>query len=254
SQIYGHRKTTLIAAAAMAIGLFLCLCRAFGLQFCLMAVAVVALYLTLRLPGTDKPKSLHAAKRVDFLGALLLLLAVATPLFAINLGGDLLPWNHPVEIILLSLTPFFVSLFYYVETRVATSPIIPMRFIRMPAVIAVFACGLPINFAFDQLLYSFGTYLEARSFNASSTFSDWALTCVYLGRPFGTILGGIVIRHQPLLYAFFDLGLAVSGDLGIAISLATTGALVKSNLHSRLSHYSNADEVRHAQTPPARHV
>lgn len=42
---------------------------------------------------------------------------------------------------------------------------------------------------------------------------------------------------------FYDLGLAVAGDLGIAISLAIAGALVRSYLHSRLSDYPNADEI-----------
>ncbi|OCL03096.1 hypothetical protein AOQ84DRAFT_420439, partial [Glonium stellatum] len=137
----------------------------------------------------------------------------------------MLAWNHPAEILLLCLTLCFIALFYYVETRVSISPIIPMRFIQMPPMIAVFAYGLPILFAFDRLLYSFGTYLEAGSFDTGSTFGDWTLTCVYLGRPFGTIFGSILIRR----YRNSNL----AGDLGIAISLAIAGALVRSYLHSR---------------------
>ena len=48
---------------------------------------------------------------------------------------------------------------------------------------------------------------------------------------------------QPLLYAFFDLAMAIAGDLGIAISLAAEGNLVRSKLMVQLSGYSNAEEV-----------
>lgn len=37
--------------------------------------------------------------------------------------------------------------------------------------------------------------------------------------------------------------MAVAGDLGIAISLAAEGSLVRSKLGVKLSEYANADEV-----------
>lgn len=51
------------------------------------------------------------------------------------------------------------------------------------------------------------------------------------------------LTDQPLLYAFFNLAMAIAGDLGIAISLAAEGTLVRSRLHTELSGYPNADEV-----------
>lgn len=48
---------------------------------------------------------------------------------------------------------------------------------------------------------------------------------------------------QPLLYAFFGLSQAVAGDLGIAISMAAEGTLVRSKLNANLIGYTNAEEV-----------
>ena len=48
---------------------------------------------------------------------------------------------------------------------------------------------------------------------------------------------------QPLIYPFFYLAMAIAGDLGIAISLAAEGTLVKSKFNAQLSGYPNADEV-----------
>ncbi|KAJ5611889.1 MFS general substrate transporter [Penicillium herquei] len=198
-------------------------------------------------------------------------------------------------------------LFSYAEKRIATVPMVPSRLIKNRNVAIAFVCTLPMKFVFDQLRFSFGTYLEARALGKESSFGDWALSAVYLGRLFGTIGGGILIRRyrkfkkflqlnilvdfiiylclasgfmhleqpvfapvlvfigategfaeslwlvavlslvdsddQPLLYAFFGLSLAVAGDLGIAISLAAEGNLVRMKLNDQLHNYPNAAEI-----------
>ena len=116
-----------------------------------MLLTVIASYFTLRLPATDTAIQPSAPKPVDIPGSITLFMAVATPLFAINIGGDILPWNHPGEITLLCLSPLAILLFYHVESSIAASPIVPMRFIRMPTVIAVLACYFPIVCAFNQV-------------------------------------------------------------------------------------------------------
>ena len=117
-----------------------------------MLLTTSAFYSTLRLPSNIVAKlSTAAPKRLDMIGSAALFVAVALPIFAINLGGDVLPWNHPVEIALLIFAPLGVILFYLVETRVASHPIIPMRFIRLPPVIAVLACYSPIVCTFNQV-------------------------------------------------------------------------------------------------------
>ncbi|KAK0642089.1 hypothetical protein B0T16DRAFT_516684 [Cercophora newfieldiana] len=95
-----------------------------------------------------------------------------------------------------------------------------------------------MKFVFDQLRFSFGTYLAARSFGSASSFPDWALTCIYFGRPVGTIAS-----DQPMLIAFYGLSMALYGDLGIAISLAAEGSLVRSKLQTKLGGLPDAENV-----------
>lgn len=118
-----------------------------------MAAALIALFFTLRLPNPPSAKTSDRTIKIDYVGAALLLLSVATPLFAINLGGDLLPWSSPIVILLLCLTPIFIAVFCRYETCVAVTSIVPMKYARMPAVLAVFVYGLPVNFAFDQVCH-----------------------------------------------------------------------------------------------------
>ncbi|KAK5120023.1 hypothetical protein LTR85_007099 [Meristemomyces frigidus] len=179
----------------------------FGIETCTMAITILILYFTLRLPQEKDKRPPHAAGRLEYPSAALLLLSVATPLFAINLGGEMFPWHHPLVITLLCLTPAFVTLFYYVDTRVAATPIVPKRFLRNKHVAVALACTLPMKFVFDQLRFSFGTYLEARTFHSENSFSDWALTCIYLGRPLGTIGSGILVRRYRKYKRFLQLNI-----------------------------------------------
>jgi len=64
--------------------------------------------------------------RLDVFGWLLLVLAVTTPLIALTLGDNLLPWSHTLEIMLLVSAPLLMGGFVYFEAKVATNPVINM--------------------------------------------------------------------------------------------------------------------------------
>jgi hypothetical protein len=171
---------------------------------------------------------------------------VATPLFALNLGGEVIPWNHPVMIILLGVTPILFVAFYYADTKLADTPIVPQRFIRHKYIAIVLGCTLPMKFVFDQvrlsfsftlgyldsanqkqLRFSFGTYLAARSFSNGSAFSDWALTCIYFGRALGTIVSGILVRRYRGFKIFLQLNILVDLVLYLCLSLGLIRKLMK---------------------------
>ena len=118
-----------------------------------MFIGLLMLYVTLRLPET-KDKNGHntgSPPRIEYASAALLLLSVATPLSAINLGGEIFPWDHPVVLTLLGITPVFIALFYLVETRVAITPIVPKRFLHNRNIAIALVCTLPMKFVFDQV-------------------------------------------------------------------------------------------------------
>lgn len=116
-----------------------------------MAISLLALYLTLRLPQAQAKKSEHDPRKIEYSSAALLLMSVAVPLFALNLGGEIFPWSHPVVIIMFCLTPVLIALFYYAETRIAVTSIVPKRFIQNRHVAIALACTLPMKFVFDQV-------------------------------------------------------------------------------------------------------
>ncbi|KAH7377959.1 major facilitator superfamily domain-containing protein [Cadophora sp. MPI-SDFR-AT-0126] len=199
--------------------------QTFALEFLFMLLSYALVYLTLH-PPPPTPK--HSAptiapassnlKNIDFLGSISLFIAVATPLFAINIGGNILPWPHPLEILLLCLTPLGIALFYYFESRHASFPIIPTRFIRMRSVVAVICCAFPVVFAFNQLIYNFALYVETRSLHTPSKFNDWALSCVYVGRPIGAVIAGLLIRWYLKFKPLLQVNLVVSVGIYFLVS------------------------------------
>jgi uncharacterized RDD family membrane protein YckC len=104
-----------------------------------MAITLVVLYFTIRLPQAKTSESEHAAEQIEYLSAALLLFAVAVPLFALNLGGEIFAWSHPIVTNMFCLTPILIAFFYYADTRIAITPIVPKRFVQNRYVAIVFA-------------------------------------------------------------------------------------------------------------------
>ena len=66
-------------------------------------------------------------RRVDFLGSLSLAAAIVGFLVFLDLGGQKLPWTHPVLWIILGAAAVFSILFLLVEAFIAVEPIFPLR-------------------------------------------------------------------------------------------------------------------------------
>ena len=113
---------------------------------CALAFAVVAF--TLKLPQIDSSHWRTKLKRVDFLGAFVLICAVFTLLLGLDRGSNY-SWKAPITIASLCVSfPLFV-LFILVELKVAAEPFAPGRVIFEKSLFACYLC----NF------FSFGGWL-----------------------------------------------------------------------------------------------
>ncbi|KAI1106397.1 MFS general substrate transporter [Jackrogersella minutella] len=165
----------------------------FGIEsivmFCGLAVASCTLKVSHSQSG-DSPKP-----RLDLIQILLLFLTIALPLFALNLGGIVIPWNHPAVITLLACTPIALSGLVLAATRRSGIASISRMLLDHVAVISIFIATLFVVYTFNAITCNLAVYIEARSFNNPSAFGDWALSCIFLSRPFGTFLAGLVIKR-----------------------------------------------------------
>lgn len=122
--------------------------RAFLGQVPLCALAFVVVALVLKLPKTESSDWKTKLKRVDFLGAFVLVCAVLTLLLGLDRGSNY-SWKAPVTIISLCLSfPLFI-LFTLVELKIAAEPFAPGRIVFEKSLFACYLC----NF------FSFGGWL-----------------------------------------------------------------------------------------------
>ena len=102
----------------------------------------------LKLPKADSSDWRTKLKRVDFLGAFVLVCAVFTLLLGLDRGSNY-SWRAPITIASLCVSlPLFV-LFILVELKIATEPFAPGRIVFEKSLFACYLC----NF------FSFGGWL-----------------------------------------------------------------------------------------------
>jgi hypothetical protein len=90
-------------------------------------------------------------RKVDFLGSFTSLVATIFILVPISSGGSSFPWSSPLIITLLALGVIALAIFIFVEWKVASLPILPLRLLHDRSL------GLLAWISFLSGVYYFGT-------------------------------------------------------------------------------------------------
>lgn len=69
-------------------------------------------------------------EKVDFAGALVLVTALSIQLVGLSIGGNELPWSHPVVLASLGCSVVLIVLFFWIEARTTAMPVIPLRMFK----------------------------------------------------------------------------------------------------------------------------
>lgn len=91
-------------------------------------IAVIAVPSDLGLQG-KRETLVEALRAFDFKGSVLLTTAVTFFVLGLNLGGNVLPWSHPVVVASLVVFGVCFPVFLYVQSF-AGRPIMPLHLIR----------------------------------------------------------------------------------------------------------------------------
>lgn len=83
-----------------------------------------------------KTTSMARHKRIDYPGAFTLVISLVLLLIALNTGGNMLPWTHPLILTCLPLSMLFLFAFGYIEMNLAREPIIPVGLLADRTVLA----------------------------------------------------------------------------------------------------------------------
>jgi len=163
-------------------------------------VGLAALVVTgavLHLPFT------RSRRRVDYLGAALLIAAVTTALLVTVWGGNQYAWTSPTIVGLAAATLALAAAFVYQETR-AAEPILPLRLFRDRVFTITSLVGLIVGLGLFGAIIFLPLFLQVVS-GVSATHSGLLLVPLVAGIVTMSIVSGRLItrtgryRHFPII-------------------------------------------------------
>lgn len=192
---------------------------AFYLQVPFIVLAGIAAYFSIDVPikETDDPR----ISRVDFLGAATLSATLILLLLGLNSGGNIVPWSHPLVTVSLPLSLVFLLLFIYVEDRVASEPVIPVRLLLNRTVAAACATNWFITMSIFALLYYGPIYFQV-VLSLSAQEAGYRLIPQSAGTALGSLGAGLIMRKTGR-YWWLNILAQIMSITAAALILATFG-------------------------------
>ncbi|EFR04443.1 multidrug resistance protein fnx1 [Nannizzia gypsea CBS 118893] len=190
---------------------------------CLLAFIVVGL--TLKMPTTDQSNWKEKLKRVDFLGAFVLVIAVFGLILGLDRGGNV-SWTMPLTIISLSISVVAFILFMAIEARFAVAPFAPLHITFGRDLVA---CYLTNFFSFGGWLaaiFYIPLFFQASDGSSAASAGIKLLPSILLGVS-GSLFGGWLMKKTGKYYwiTFYSYALLVAGLVVITLF---SGVITKS--------------------------
>ena len=135
--------------------------RAFIGQAPLCALAFVVVAFVLKLPKADSSHWKIKLKRVDFLGAFVLVGAVFTLLLGLDRGSNE-SWTASVTIASLCVSLLSFVLFVLVELNIAAEPFAPGRVVFGKSLFACYLCNFFSFGGYFAVLFYLTLFFQAR--------------------------------------------------------------------------------------------
>ena len=187
---------------------------AFAVQVPLSILCAIQVWFTVKIPVKDTPGS--RLKRVDFLGSFVLVTALILLLVGLNSGGNVVSWKHPLVLVSLPLSLVFLIVFVYIEARIATEPIIPMKQLSDRTVLAACFTNWFGSMAFHGLFFYAPIYFQLRGDSTSAAGTK--LVPFSLGIGLGSITVGVFMRRWGTYYWLNAsmMALLIGGYIGVS--------------------------------------
>ncbi|KAI1908360.1 hypothetical protein LOZ61_005608 [Ophidiomyces ophidiicola] len=191
---------------------------AFLAQIPFIVVSTVLVWSRVKIPV--KETDVSRWKRIDFLGAGTLVLTLVLFLYGINTGGNQLPWTHPLVLVSLALSGVLLVVFIYIEEKVASEPVIPVRLLMdrtvLSACLTNWFCTMSV---FAMLLYV-PLYIQIQGY--STTQAGARLIAQAVGTSVGSLGLGFLMRSTG---RYLFLSYASVASLVVGFALFTTFTL-----------------------------
>ncbi|KAF9100467.1 hypothetical protein BGX29_006542 [Mortierella sp. GBA35] len=181
---------------------------AFFINLPIGAITLAVVIKLLRLPhvkGSFKDK----VKRIDFLGALTLVIGLVLILLVLNWGGSTYEWNSGIIIGLLCGGIAVIFIFCLIEWKQAAEPIMPFRLFKTRTNVAVLASSFFLGSGFFIVMFYMPLYFQIVR-KRSATAAGLELLPVVAGLLVSSIFSGFMIskygQYRPFIWVGFAFG------------------------------------------------
>lgn len=170
-------------------------------QFPVAMLAISVVSVALHLPSSANPQKANfktQLKRVDFLGAGVLVLAVFALLFGLDRGGNLsITDTYVIASLCTSLVLF--ALFGLVEVKIATEPFAPLRIVQGRTILSVYLSNFFCFAGYMAILFYLPLYYQAVS-SLTAGAAGLRLVPAIAGAVSGSLVGGLMIQKTGKYY------------------------------------------------------
>ena len=170
--------------------------KAFLILVPFTAVSGTMVFCFVKVPVKHSEKS--ALKRIDFHGAIALILTLVLLLLGLNSGGNIVPWNHPLIYTTLPLSFLSLLAFIYIEHTYASEPVIPVKLLVNRTVISACFTNWFTSMAIFSILFYGPIYFQIKGL--STTQAGARLVPQSLGGAVGSISTGLIMRRTGRYY------------------------------------------------------
>lgn len=200
---------------------------AFWGQVPLCLIAFVAVTLLLDMPRLEESHWKQKLRRVDFLGAILLLVGVVTLIFGVDRGGNV-SWSDKSTLIPVIVSVPLLALFTINELFVAQEPFAPGRIIFERALFAAYLCNF-FSFAGNMAaLFYVPLYFQA-SDGLSATQAGLRLIPAVVCSVLGSLFAGVYMKRTGRYYKLTVICYSVL-TLGMLVLLLCSGTATVSQV------------------------
>ncbi|CCM03127.1 uncharacterized protein FIBRA_05248 [Fibroporia radiculosa] len=192
---------------------------AFLIQVPLTILAMIIFSIGFKLPKTESSDFMVKLKRVDFGGAVTLVIAVFALLLGLDRGGNV-SWKDRLTIACFVVFAIFFLAFGIVEWVVAKEPFAPKFIIANRTMLASYACNFFSSGAIISLIFHVSLYLQAvQGFDPGKV--GLALIPAVVGGAIGSVSAGLIMRTTGKFYVLTIIAYSVSACAIVSVALFT---------------------------------
>jgi hypothetical protein len=180
----------------------------------------------LRLPKTESSNFTAKLKRVDFAGAITLVLAVFFLLFSLDRGGNV-SWDNALTIASSVAFGVLFLIFGVIELKLASEPFAPKRIIFNRSLIASYFVNFFAMGSGLSMLFHVSLYFQAVQRKTASEAGLWLLPSI-VGSVFGSLGGGLIMQSTGKYY-FLTLVAYIASFAGTTLVTLMTGVIIQSS-------------------------